>query len=135
MDIGQRQTKHLNSSIKYNMVQFLLKHNHDGMLARGDVMEAAETFEDCLKDNGAYKSEKHKMLLSLAESGSLSEKETKLLALANMGYALEDAEIAMERSCAYTNVLTIVSLFWGTICDGNSFPFHFFLNNLFLELT
>ncbi|XP_042011990.1 uncharacterized protein LOC121760375 [Salvia splendens] len=45
MDIGQRPTKHLNSSIKNNMVQFLLKHSHDGVLARGAVMEAADAFE------------------------------------------------------------------------------------------
>ncbi|XP_047961814.1 uncharacterized protein LOC125206616 [Salvia hispanica] len=45
MDNGQRQTKHLNSSMKNNMVQFLLKHSHDGVLARGAVMEVAETFE------------------------------------------------------------------------------------------
>ncbi|XP_047965714.1 uncharacterized protein LOC125210186 [Salvia hispanica] len=45
MDNGQRQTKHLNNNIKNNVVQFLLKHNHDGVLARGAVMEAAETFE------------------------------------------------------------------------------------------
>ena len=45
MDNGQRQTKHLNSNIKNNVVQFLLKHSHDGVLARGAVMEAAETFE------------------------------------------------------------------------------------------
>ncbi|XP_047966577.1 DNA (cytosine-5)-methyltransferase DRM2-like isoform X1 [Salvia hispanica] len=67
-----------------------------------DEAEVCEA--DCLKDNGDYKSEKHKMLLSLAESGSLSEKETKLLALANMGYALEDAEIALERSGPETSV-------------------------------
>ncbi|XP_042012039.1 uncharacterized protein LOC121760437 [Salvia splendens] len=44
MDNGQRQTLHLSSSMKNNVVQFLLKHNHDGVLARGAVMEAAETF-------------------------------------------------------------------------------------------
>ncbi|XP_041995655.1 uncharacterized protein LOC121745765 [Salvia splendens] len=44
MDNGQRQTLHLSSSIKNNVVQFLLKHSHDGVLARGAVMEAADTF-------------------------------------------------------------------------------------------
>ncbi|XP_042060955.1 uncharacterized protein LOC121805225 [Salvia splendens] len=43
MDIGQRQTMYLSSNIKNNVVQFLLKHSHDGVLARGAVMEAAET--------------------------------------------------------------------------------------------
>ncbi|KAH6758535.1 domains rearranged methyltransferase 2 [Perilla frutescens var. frutescens] len=37
------------------------------------------------------------MLLSLAAAGTLSEKEEKMLALANMGYSLEDASIAMDR--------------------------------------
>ncbi|XP_042027182.1 uncharacterized protein LOC121774357 [Salvia splendens] len=44
MDNGERQTLHLSSSMKNNAVQFLLKHNHDGVLARGAVMETAETF-------------------------------------------------------------------------------------------
>ncbi|XP_042016290.1 uncharacterized protein LOC121764314 [Salvia splendens] len=42
MDNGQRQTLHLSSNIKNNVVQFLLKHSHDGVLSRGAVMEAAE---------------------------------------------------------------------------------------------
>ncbi|XP_057791651.1 DNA (cytosine-5)-methyltransferase DRM2 [Salvia miltiorrhiza] len=64
-----------------------------------------DEIEDCLKPNGApngaangvYRSEKHKMLLSLAASGSLTEREEKLLSLADMGYPLEEAEIALER--------------------------------------
>ncbi|XP_047973518.1 DNA (cytosine-5)-methyltransferase DRM2 [Salvia hispanica] len=56
-----------------------------------------DELEDRLKGNDGYKSEKHKMLLSLAASGSLSERERKLLDLADMGYALEDAELALER--------------------------------------
>ncbi|XP_042067417.1 uncharacterized protein LOC121810739 [Salvia splendens] len=42
MDHGQRQTLHLSSNIKNNVVQFLLKHSHDGVLSRGAVMEATE---------------------------------------------------------------------------------------------
>ncbi|KAK4417784.1 DNA (cytosine-5)-methyltransferase DRM2 [Sesamum alatum] len=42
-------------------------------------------------------SEKHKMLLSLANTGSLSDKEKSLLVLANMGYTVEEASLAMER--------------------------------------
>lgn len=52
-------------------------------------------------ENTGYKSEKHKMLLSLASSGSLSEKEEKMLALLNMGYSAEEASIAMDRCGAY----------------------------------
>ncbi|XP_047965195.1 uncharacterized protein LOC125209651 [Salvia hispanica] len=44
MENGQRHTLHINSNIKNNVVQFLLKHSQDGVLARGAVMEAAETF-------------------------------------------------------------------------------------------
>lgn len=57
-----------------------------------------DEIEDCLQENNTdYRSEKHKMLLSLASAGSLSEKEEKMLALLNMGYSPEEATIAMDR--------------------------------------
>lgn len=56
-----------------------------------------DEIEDCVQENTDYRSEKHKMLLSLASAGSLSEKEEKMLALLNMGYSPEEASIAMDR--------------------------------------
>lgn len=54
-----------------------------------------------MQENTDYRSEKHKMLLSLASAGSLSEKEEKMLALLNMGYSPEEASIAMDRCGGY----------------------------------
>lgn len=45
-------------------------------------------------------SEEHKKLVELKNRGSLSEEQEKLLALADMGYYVEDAKIAMEK-CTY----------------------------------
>lgn len=56
-----------------------------------------DEIEDCLHENTGYISEKHKMLLSLANAGSLSEREERMLTLANMGYSLEDVSTAMDR--------------------------------------
>ncbi|KAL0431649.1 UNVERIFIED_CONTAM: DNA (cytosine-5)-methyltransferase DRM2 [Sesamum radiatum] len=58
---------------------------------------STEAIAGDVEDNVDSVSEKHKMLLSLANTGSLSEKDKKLLALANMGYTVEEASIAMDR--------------------------------------
>lgn len=62
-----------------------------------DLSDMDSWSEDEIEDNVDSVSEKHKMLLSLANTGSLSEKDKKLLALANMGYTVEEASIAMDR--------------------------------------
>ncbi|KAL0461694.1 UNVERIFIED_CONTAM: DNA (cytosine-5)-methyltransferase DRM2 [Sesamum latifolium] len=62
-----------------------------------DLSDMDSWSEDEIEDNADSVSEKHKMLLSLANTGSLSEKDKKLLALANMGYTVEEASIAMDR--------------------------------------
>ncbi|KAL0381735.1 UNVERIFIED_CONTAM: DNA (cytosine-5)-methyltransferase DRM2 [Sesamum angustifolium] len=62
-----------------------------------DLSDMDSWSEDEIEENVDSVSEKHKMLLSLANTGSLSEKDQKLLALANMGYTVEEASIAMDR--------------------------------------
>ncbi|KAL6587463.1 hypothetical protein OROMI_000441 [Orobanche minor] len=64
-----------------------------------------EMFVDDFSDTGSWSeeekphllSEQHRRLLALENTGSLSEKEKKQLALANMGYTVEEATIAMDR--------------------------------------
>ncbi|KAK4426139.1 DNA (cytosine-5)-methyltransferase DRM2 [Sesamum alatum] len=62
-----------------------------------DISDMDSWSEDEIEDNVDSVSEKHKMLLSLANTGSLTDQDKKLLALANMGYTVEEASIAMDR--------------------------------------
>ncbi|KAI3452446.1 hypothetical protein Pfo_009110 [Paulownia fortunei] len=62
-----------------------------------DISDMDSWSENEIADGIDSTSEKHKMLLSLANTGSLSDTEKKLLSLANMGYSVEEASLAMER--------------------------------------
>ncbi|XP_075510721.1 DNA (cytosine-5)-methyltransferase DRM2-like isoform X3 [Primulina tabacum] len=62
-----------------------------------DVSDMDSWSEDEIADDTDSMPEKHKLLLSLEITGSLTQEQRKLLSLANMGFTVEDASIAMER--------------------------------------
>ncbi|KZV32941.1 DNA (cytosine-5)-methyltransferase DRM2-like [Dorcoceras hygrometricum] len=68
---------------------------HDKLL--DDFSDMDGWSEDEIADDTDSMSEKHKLLLSLESTGSLTQEQRKLLSLANMGFTMEDASIAMER--------------------------------------
>ncbi|XP_047941012.1 uncharacterized protein LOC125188282 [Salvia hispanica] len=112
MDNGQRQTKHLNSNIKNNVVQFLLKHSHDGVLARGAVMEAAETFEVSRKTvYRLWKAAKEQMQRGEPTSMEGKIKDTIMLTYYNLmkkRYYLLPDEDEPYRSCKFKRFITKV---------------------------
>ncbi|XP_073045009.1 DNA (cytosine-5)-methyltransferase DRM2-like isoform X2 [Primulina eburnea] len=62
-----------------------------------DVSDMDSWSEDEIADDTDSMPEKHKLLLSLEITGSLTQEQRKLLSLANMGFTVEDASIAVER--------------------------------------